>query len=121
MDRARPRRDPALNETAEPLAPALEASLDAFVQTLWLEEGLAPATLDAYRSDLSQFFLWAQRAGLDPRAAGSAELLSYLADFSRRNKATSQRRLLASWRRYYHWLLREGAIARMQCHQDRSP
>ncbi|WP_037989786.1 site-specific tyrosine recombinase XerD [Tepidiphilus margaritifer] len=112
MDRARTRRDPALNEAAERLALALEASLDAFVQTLWLEEGLAPATLAAYRSDLGQFFLWAQRAGFDPREACSAELLSYLADFSRHNKATSQRRLLASWRRYYRWLLREGQIAR---------
>lgn len=47
--------------------------LDRFLDALWLEDGLAPLTLAAYRSDLQQLADWlAQRRAQPPALAASA-------------------------------------------------
>lgn len=92
------------------LAAEARAELDRFVDSMWLEHGLAPATLAAYRSDLALFCAWLAPRGLGLRAAGGEELSAYLAEFGRRAKPASQRRLLAAWRRYYRHLLANGEI-----------
>ncbi|THF63608.1 site-specific tyrosine recombinase XerD [Pseudothauera nasutitermitis] len=95
--------------SADDALPATErAELDAFCDAMWLEHGLARNTLAGYRSDLTLFAGWLVRRGGSLRAASYAELSAYLADFSRRAKATSQRRLLSAWRRYYRHLLAGG-------------
>ena len=94
------------------LPEAARAELDAFIDTLWLEHGLARNTLAGYRSDLALFAAWLARArdaGL--RAATEANLAAYLAEFSARAKPASQRRLLAAWRRFYRYLLARNLIA----------
>ncbi|ATE59064.1 site-specific tyrosine recombinase XerD [Thauera sinica] len=98
--------------SALPAAPAEAlAELDAFIDVLWLEDGLARNTLAGYRSDLALFSAWlAQRGVALPRAC-AADLAAYLAEFSLRAKPASQRRLLAAWRRYYRHLANRGAIA----------
>ena len=35
-----------------------DALLDGFIDTLWLEDGLARNTLESYRHDLRQFAIW---------------------------------------------------------------
>ncbi|HRN08055.1 MAG TPA: site-specific integrase, partial [Ottowia sp.] len=35
-----------------------DASIDTFIDALWLEDGLSPNTLAAYRRDLSLFADW---------------------------------------------------------------
>ncbi len=95
-------------ETALPTA--VRAELDEFTDTLWLEHGLSRNTLSAYRSDLALFAAWLMPRGATLRHAGGAELAAYLAEFSRRAKPASQRRLLAAWRRYYRHLIGRGAI-----------
>ncbi len=103
---------PAGNDAAESaISGQARAELDRFIDSLWLEHGLARATLAAYRSDLALFSAWLEQRGLALRSAGSAELATYLAEFSRRSKPASQRRLLAAWRRYYRQLLANGEIA----------
>ena len=92
------------------LPPEARRELDAFIDTLWLEHGLARNTLAGYRSDLALFANWLAPRGLTLPRAGAAELAAYLAEFSRRAKPASQRRLLAAWRRYYRHLLLRGAI-----------
>ncbi|AVZ79767.1 site-specific tyrosine recombinase XerD [Zoogloeaceae bacteirum Par-f-2] len=92
------------------LPAAARAALDEFCDTLWLEHGLARNTLAGYRSDLAQFALWlADRNGsLD--GATNADLAAYLAEFSRRAKPASQRRLLSAWRRYYRQQVARGRL-----------
>jgi integrase/recombinase XerD len=84
--------------------------LDVFADTLWLEAGLSKNTLSSYRADLAQFSVWldARKKTLD--RVEPVDIHDYLRDFSRRAKSTSQRRLIASLRRFYQHLLAIGAI-----------
>ncbi|CAM5482742.1 site-specific tyrosine recombinase XerD [Thauera mechernichensis] len=100
-------------------APAVEAGLlpehrrelDRFVDALWLEHGLAANTLAGYRSDLARFAAWLEVRGQRLPAAGPPELTAYIGEFSRGARPASQRRLLASCRRYYRMLLINREIA----------
>ncbi len=84
--------------------------LGAFLDAVWLEDGLAPNTLAAYRRDLSHYGLWlAQRAkALD--ATGEADLHAYFAERHASSRATSANRRLTVFKRYFRWALREGRI-----------
>lgn len=87
--------------------------VDEFVDTLWLRDGLARNTLEAYRSDLNLFALWLGATGRQLLEVDEAAVNAYLAHLHRQPqppKATSQRRLLSALRRFYHWLLDENRI-----------
>jgi len=93
------------------------ALLDRFCDNLWLEDGLAKNTLSAYRSDLALFAGWLAKNGSTLPAVDEQRIKAYLAYlFSRplavQPKPASQRRLLAALRRFYRFLLTQGAIAR---------
>lgn len=95
--------------------------LERFLDALWLEDGLSPQTLSAYRSDLQQLQRWladtgrqGQRAGqptLALQEASEAELLGYLASRHAASKASTANRRLTVLRRFYRWALREGLVA----------
>ncbi|MFU2487418.1 site-specific tyrosine recombinase XerD [Thauera sp. WH-1] len=85
--------------------------LDRFADALWLEHGLAANTLAGYRSDLARFAAWLEKRALTLPGASPGELAAYLAEFSRTARPASQRRLLATWRRYYRMLLANREIA----------
>jgi integrase/recombinase XerD len=85
-----------------------DASLDRFLDALWLEAGLSRNTLSAYRSDLEGFAAWLKAA---PAQATREQIMGYLAEGVRRgSRPRTSARLLSSLRRYYHYLLREGLI-----------
>lgn len=86
------------------------AELDAFVDALWLEDGLSRNTLAAYRSDLMQFARWLRNRAMGLDAATEVDLLAYMAEQTRNSKATSANRRLTVFKRYYRWALREGRI-----------
>ncbi len=87
--------------------------IDEFIDALWLADGLAKNTLAGYRSDLQLFAVWlAPRSGT-LAAADEAQINAYLAHLHRRAggmKVTSQRRLMASLKRLYQWLLDQGKL-----------
>ena len=103
----KPRPGPA--EAALPAA--ARAELDRFIDSLWLEHGLARNTLSGYRSDLALFAVWLSARATPLAQAQSSDLAAYLAEFSLRARPASQRRLLASWRRYYRHLLANREIS----------
>src|SRR5687768_1945397 len=86
--------------------------IDEFCDALWLEDGLARNTLEAYRRDLAQLAAWLeQQHGKDLAAAGHADLLAYLAyKVKARAKATTTSRQLSSLKRFYRYCLRQGKI-----------
>jgi len=92
-------------------SPADLAEVDNFCDALWLEDGLAKATLDSYRSDLGQLSLWlannASEALLDIR---ETTLTTFIAHLSRQTRASSQSRYLSTLRRFYRWQLGRGRI-----------
>ena len=87
------------------------ALLDAFIDTLWLEDGLARNTLESYRGDLARFGLWLQREpGKTLVDADHGDIQAYLAyRFARKTRATSAARLLSSLKRFYRYAVRSGA------------
>jgi integrase/recombinase XerD len=86
--------------------------IDEFCDALWLEDGLAKNTLEAYRRDLSQFAAWLEaRSGKALLGADQADLQSYLGHQSRKKtRATSVARLLSALKRFYRHGLRQGRI-----------
>lgn len=95
------------------MLPTSEAAIDAFVDALWLEDGLARNTLAAYRRDLTLYAAWL--AGREPALAlDSTEeqhLQAYFAERHAHTRATSANRRLSVLRRYFHWALRERRIS----------
>jgi integrase/recombinase XerD len=82
-------------------------ALDAFIDHLWLEDGLAKNTLESYRADLSQFALWLSQNKLSLLDASQANIQQYLAVKFPHSKPRSIGRLIASMRRFYRYCLRE--------------
>lgn len=90
---------------------AIQQQLDEFVDRLWLEEGLSRNTLDSYRRDLAQFALWLDKTAAKalPQAVRS-DVERYLAFRFPQSRPRSISRLMASLRRYYRFLIREGRM-----------
>ena len=98
--------------TANPSArPADLPEIDNFCDALWLEDGLARATLDSYRSDLGRLSLWLAK---DDREAlldlDATTATAFIAHLSRQTRASSQSRYLSTLRRFYRWQLARGRI-----------
>ena len=91
-------------------AASLEA-IDAFIDALWLEEGLSRNTLSAYRLDLTLYCQWLAERENHLNATTEADLQAYFAHRHAETKATSANRRLSVFKRYFHWALRENAIA----------
>ena len=100
-----------MSATEASLPVAMRSELDAFCDAMWLEHGLARNTLAGYRSDLARFAAWLAPRNRSLIDATSSQLAEYLAIFSRTAKPASQRRLLASWRRFYRHLLGNSRIS----------
>lgn len=100
---------------------ASQAQIDGFCDTLWLEDGLAKNTLEAYRRDLSLFAAWLEaESGKPLDAAGAEDLNAYFAARHADSRATSSNRRLAVLRRYYQMALRQNRVAVDPCLRMRS-
>jgi integrase/recombinase XerD len=84
------------------------ALLDRFGDALWLNDGLARNSIDAYRRDIAQFASWLGEGRV--ANAQKADLQRYLA-FQVTAKGALPRstgRLVSSLRRFYQYCVREG-------------
>ena len=89
-----------------------QAAIDRFVDALWVEDGLSPLTLAAYRRDLSLLADWlAAEPGRELDAARESDLLGYIAARHAGTRATTANRRLTVFRRYYRWAVREQRVA----------
>ena len=92
-------------------SPADLAEIDTFCDALWLEDGLAKATLDSYRSDLSRLVLWLANNAHEPLLdIRETTLTTFIAHLSHQTRASSQARYLSTLRRFYRWQLARGRI-----------
>ena len=85
-----------------------------------MERGLAPATLSAYRSDLSQFSNWLSLRGRELEKARRLDVLDFLSAHAHWPPRTIARRLSAL-RRFYQHLEREGRVATNPCDRIDAP
>ncbi len=87
-----------------------EASVAAFTDSLWLEEGLSRNTLDAYRRDLMGLAHWLAPQGRWLPEVAESELHGYFAQRHSQTRATTANRRLTVFKRYFRWALRERLI-----------
>ena len=85
-------------------------AVDAFIDALWLEEGLAKNTLLAYRRDLTSLLQWLQGRNVNLASVLEGDLQAYFADRHASTKATSANRRLTVFKRYFRWALRERRV-----------
>jgi integrase/recombinase XerD len=91
---------------------ASAAAVDAFVDALWIEDGLAPLTLAAYRRDLTLYAAWLSgQAGRSLDETRPSDLLAYAAARHAGSRASSSNRRLSVFKRYFRWAVRERRIA----------
>ena len=94
-----------------PPRPSDLAEIDNFCDALWLEDGLAKATLDSYRSDLGRLAGWLAEHGhealLDIR---ETTLTAFIAHLAKHTRASSQARYLSTLRRFYRWQVGRGRL-----------
>ena len=96
-----------------PISPASQHSIDAFIDALWLEDGLSKNTLAAYRRDLTLYGVWLSSQGLaqgEIDRTCEADLNAYFAFKHEASKATSANRRLTVLKRYFRWALRERSL-----------
>ncbi|MFZ4285021.1 site-specific tyrosine recombinase XerD [Variovorax sp. HJSM1_2] len=86
------------------------ASIDRFIDALWLEEGLSKNTLSAYRRDLNLYVRWLDPKGKSLDQSDEGDLQAYFAARHSATKATSANRRLTVFKRYFRWALREGVL-----------
>jgi integrase/recombinase XerD len=86
--------------------------IDEFCDALWLEDGLAKNTLEAYRRDLAQFAKWLKaQQGKQLIEGDVGDIQAYLGHlFRKKTRATSAARLLSSLKRFYRYGLRQGRV-----------
>lgn len=108
-------------KTKQQANPENQSLIDAFCDALWLEDGLAQNSLDAYRRDLQLFAVWleAQRSK-NLLAVDAADMNAYFAAKHAASKASSSNRRLAVLKRFYQHALRQNRISIDPCLQMRS-
>ena len=91
---------------------SIDPVIDRFIDALWIEDGLAPLTLAAYRRDLSLYALWLQQSAAKAFVDSSeADLLAFMAARHAATRATTANRRLTVFKRFFRWALRERLIA----------
>ncbi|HET8764538.1 MAG TPA: tyrosine recombinase, partial [Rhodanobacter sp.] len=92
-------------ETAPSIAQADAASIEAFLERVWSEDGLADRTLAAYRSDLEALARWLAARGRTLHAATRADIAAYHG--AQRVAVRSLARRQSAFHRFYAQLARD--------------
>ncbi|HET6554136.1 MAG TPA: site-specific tyrosine recombinase XerD [Dyella sp.] len=93
-----------MHQESPSIAEADRLSIDAFIERVWSEDGLAERTLDAYRRDLEALARWLAPQGLSLRTARRQHLSAYHG--SQPVAVRSLARRQSAFRRYYGFLAR---------------
>jgi Cys-tRNA(Pro) deacylase len=104
--------------SADPLMSATDdlSLVDRFCDALWLEDGLARNTIDAYRRDLVLLVDWLHENHQGTlQTVEDAALNGYFASRHAESRASSANRRLAVFRRFYRWALRERLVIADPC------
>lgn len=94
----------------------VQAQIDQFCDTLWLEDGLAKNSLEAYRRDMRLFAEWLHVSqGKHLLEVTEADIFSYVAQKHSESKATSANRRMTVLKRFYQMAFRQNQISINPC------
>jgi integrase/recombinase XerD len=95
------------------------ALIDGFCDTLWLEQGLAKNSLDAYRRDLRLFARWLDvtRPGRGLLSVRGEDIAAYFSDRHAESKPSTANRRLSVLKRFYQLALRQHQVPADPCLQ----
>ncbi|WP_442903752.1 site-specific tyrosine recombinase XerD [Gilvimarinus sp. 1_MG-2023] len=95
------------------LSHSVDSSIRLYLDSLWLEKGLADNTRQSYQRDLTHFARWLDEQGEDDlNAVTGQQVMAYLAwRHSANYSSRSTARLLSCLRGFYRFQLRENAIS----------
>ena len=100
------------DDTSPALPAVSRALIKRFGDALWLEDGLARLTLEAYRRDLILYAHWlADSTGRSIDSSTESDLLGYIAHRHAGTRATTANRRLTVFKRFFRWALREHLVA----------
>ena len=89
-----------------------EQLVDRFLDAIWMERGLSPNTLGAYRADLMTLWRGLAEQNIAIEEAEKADLLEFIAGRVKSGaKPRSTARQLSSFRRFFRYIMREGLRA----------
>ncbi len=90
----------------------MQATIDHYLDALWVEKGLSLNTLQAYRRDLQAFVKWLALRRCDLLGARQQDVMAFFAHCAQqRQSARSSARQLSCLRGFYRYQLRTGHIA----------
>ena len=98
------------------------SDIDSFLDSIWMEKGLAKNTLSAYRSDLKILEKWTKNKNLTLRKISRADLLDFISE--RANLGSSSRssaRQLSTYRRFFNYLCGKDIINQDPTHKISMP
>jgi len=85
--------------------------IDRFLDAVWMERGLSPNTLAAYRADLTALERWLEVHDMTLATAQRGDVLAFMASRVQAGaRPRSTARQLSSFRRFYRHLVREGSL-----------
>ena len=90
---------------------ASQQAIDAFIDAIWLEQGLSANTLAAYRRDLVLYGTWLAEKARSLNTTTVDDITAYFSHRHALTKATSANRRLSVFKRYFRWALREHQIS----------
>ena len=97
--------------STEKIAVEDESQIAAFIDYIWMHDGLSDHTLASYRSDLLMLARWVKPRGLRLVTVGAEDLQDFIAQLLSSNySARSTARLLSCLRRFYLYCLEQGTI-----------
>ncbi|MBN2855157.1 MAG: site-specific tyrosine recombinase XerD [Halothiobacillaceae bacterium] len=101
-------KDTALTATPPPIEPNDEHLINAFINALWLEEGLSPNTQSAYRSDLRHAAADVKKQGVTLFELSPEHIPSLFADrLAAGQSARTIARQRSALKRFFGWLQRQ--------------
>ena len=89
----------------------VDPAVGRFLDAVWMERGLSPNTLAAYRADLTALSRWLATRDIPILRTTRGELLGFISfrvEAGARPRSTA--RQLSSFRRFFRYLVREGVI-----------
>jgi len=96
---------PANHDSSDP-------AVSRFLDAVWMERGLSPNTLAAYRADLTALARWLAERNVPIISATHTDLLDFISQrVSAGARPSSTARQLSSFRQFFRYFIREGAIS----------